>query len=104
MEHHLGLMMASPDLPDLNGLKYIVDDGSDDLCDILNAIEHAVDRHTTNLPQEKQVKDVNWLAKLVIAELRAWAKTKSKEDSIVEFREMLEGLKFKQNQRESYEV
>ena len=43
IEHHLGVMLASPDLPDLYGLRHIVDDCSDDLGDILNALEHAVE-------------------------------------------------------------
>ena len=50
IEHHLGFMLSSPDLPDISGLNHIVDDCSDDLGEILNAIEHAVDQHSANLP------------------------------------------------------
>ena len=53
IEHHVGFMLSSPDLPDINGLKHIVDDCSDDLGEILNAIEHTVDQHSANLPTER---------------------------------------------------
>ena len=43
IEHHLGVMLTSPDLPDLNSLKHMVNDASDDLEDVLNAIDHAVE-------------------------------------------------------------
>ena len=41
----------------------------------------------------------------MLAELRAWAESKaSKEESIVEFREMLAGLRAKQAHREKLET
>ena len=43
IEHHLGVMLTHPDLPDLSSLKHMVDDASDDLNDVLNAIEHAIE-------------------------------------------------------------
>ena len=43
IEHHLGVMLTSPDLPDLSSLKHMIDNASDDLEDVLNAIEHAVE-------------------------------------------------------------
>ena len=53
IEHHVGFMLSSPNLPDINVLKHIVDDCSDDLGEILNAIEHAVDQNSANLPTER---------------------------------------------------
>ena len=104
IEHHLGVMLTSPDLTDLSSLKHMIDDASDDLEDIFNAIEHAVDQKSTNLPGARKVKDVNWRAKLILAELRAWADTKhSKEEKVVEFQEMLDGLKAKRMHRETLE-
>ena len=97
-------MLASPDLPDLDNLRHIVDDCSDDLGDILSALEHAVEQHSANLPATRQVKDVNWRAKLILAELRSWAKDKPKEDSIIEFKEMLANLKAKSDHREAFEL
>ena len=49
----MGFMLSSPDLPDINGLKHVVDDCSDDLGEILNAIEHAVDQNSANLPTDR---------------------------------------------------
>ena len=47
---------------------------------------------------------MNWRDKLILAELRAWADSKRfKEESIVEFREMLAGLKAKRRHREALE-
>ena len=56
------------------------------------------------MPGTRKVKDVNWRAKLILAELRAWADGKrSKEETVMEFREMLAGLKAKRMHRETLE-
>ena len=82
IEHHLGLLLAS-DLPDLKSIEHIVRDQSDDLDDILNAIEHLVEVQSANLPSNHQVKSVNWRTKLILAELRDWKKdNKTNEDAI----------------------
>ena len=43
VEHHLGVMLNSADLPTLTTLSHMVDDASDDVRDVLNAIEHVVE-------------------------------------------------------------
>ena len=56
------------------------------------------------MPGTRKVKDVNWRAKLILAELRAWADCKrSKEETVMEFKEMLAGLKAKRMHRETLE-
>ena len=48
VEHHLGVLLES-DLPDINSLKYLINDRSDDFSDILNALDHLVEIHSVNL-------------------------------------------------------
>ena len=56
------------------------------------------------MPGTRKVKDANWRAKLILAELRAWADGKrSKEEAVTEFKEMLTGLKAKRMHRETLE-
>ena len=40
IEHHLGFMLASNELLDIANIKHMVDEKSNDLGDILSAIEH----------------------------------------------------------------
>ena len=55
----------------MSSLSFCVKDTSSNLLDIINAIEHQVSIHMANLPQTRH-KDINWRAKLVLAELRDW--------------------------------
>ena len=94
LEHHLGILLSS-DLPDIDSLKYMIRDHSDDLNDILNTLDHVIKLQEVRLPLDRQVKNINWRAKLIIAELRDWAKGISKEAAMIGFKEMLQGLKLR---------
>ena len=104
VEHHLSVMLSS-DLPDIKNLKHIIADSRNgDLSDILNAIEHLVEIHQANLPTNRQFKDVNWKAKLIIAELRDWAKDLTRENALAGFCEMLKATKARAIEKEQMEV
>ena len=67
----------------------MIRDHSDDLNDILNTLDHVIKLQEVRLPLDRQVKNINWRAKLIIAELRDWAKGISKEAAMIGFKEML---------------
>jgi len=97
-------VLLASDLPDISRVKHMVSDRSDDLNDILNAFDHLVEIHAANLPETRAVKDVNWRAKLILAEIRDWANCMSREDAMVNFREMLASLQTRSQLNELAEV
>ena len=74
IEYHLGFMLSGNELPEISNIKHMVDDRSDDISDILSAIQHLTEAHAASLPPHRRYKEINWRAKLILAELRDWIK------------------------------
>ena len=89
--------MFSSELPDVQLVSHIIENGRDDFDTILSALQHLIEMQQAGLPKtsirRSVSKEANWQAKLIFAELKQWAQ-ESASDHLHEFSGMLKSLIF----------